>query len=256
MSYKNIGIIILIVIIVCLLGFYVFKKLNTDVYTPTPYEQQVINYFREVTLKVEFGTQVNKVIKWKNPMAIYVVKDKDYQKQIRAIKNTINEFNKLPTDGFKIELTDCEDSSNTILYLCDREMVSLLAPNFYKKFNDDIDIDVSGFAYVDYSLSGYNIWKALIYIDPTDSIDVQISTILEEITQSTGLINDPESHKNSIFYEHKSRDSINIFEYSKLDKDVIKLLYHPKMKAGLNEKKVERVIKRILKNKEIELSGS
>jgi Protein of unknown function (DUF2927). len=133
------------------------------------------------------------------------------------------------------------------LYLCSRECVARLAPNFYKSFTDDIDIDVSGFAYMEFGLDDYKIDKAFIYIDSKESIDVQESTILEEITQSIGLPYDPESHPDSIFYEHKSRDSINIYEYSQLDKDVIRLLYHPKMKPGLDSTQVERVIKKILK---------
>lgn len=34
-------------------------------------------------------------------------------------------------------------------------------------------------------------------------------------------------------------------EYSKIDRDVIKLLYHPEMKPGLNLKQVNNVIKKI-----------
>ena len=84
---------------------------------------------------------------------------------------------------------------------------------------------------------------------------MQESIILEEITQSLGLSFDSKKYTNSIFYEHKSRDNIHIKEFSNLDKDIIKLLYHPKVKAGLNEKEVKIVIKQILSKKQIELLG-
>lgn len=226
-------------------------------YEPTAYESELIEYFKEVALKSEFNKNVNKVIKWRKPMRLYIVKDKNdtYEKQVAFIKKTIDSFNVLTSDGFKIELSEEFENSNSYLYLCSKNEIAKSNPDFYKEFADNIDIDVSGFVYMEFYWTSYNIYRSSIYIDITDSLEVQESTILEEITQGTGLPNDPESHVSSIFYEHKSEDGINIKQYSNLDKDVIKLLYHPRMKPGYSSSQVERTIKKILKNKEIDLSG-
>lgn len=247
MLYKKMGIIIISSFVVVLLGIFFYNKLAKVDYIPTAYETELIDYFKEVALQSEFDEDINRVIKWKQPMLLCVVKDKTYKRQMDAIQKTIDGINELATDGFKIELTNEPKKSNSFIYLCSREYVAKLAPNFYKSFTDDIDVDVSGFAYMEFNWNNYKINKSFIYIDPEDPIDIQESTILEEITQGVGLPNDPESYSNSIFYEHKSEENIVIKEYSQLDKDVIKLLYHPKMKPGLDSTQCEKVIKRILK---------
>ncbi len=250
------GLIIIIIVLVFVSSLFIYKKVTIVNYHPTAYESELIKYFKEVALQSEHGDYINKIIKWRKPMLLYVIKDKAYKEQMVAIKKAIEGINYLATDGFKIELTEDPKKGNTFLYLCSREKVAELAPNFYKKFTDDVDIDISGYADMEFYWNNHNIYKASIYVDPQDPIDIQESIILEEITQSIGLPYDPESHPNSIFYEHKAVEGIKIYKYSELDKDIIKLLYHARMKPGINEKEVENVIKRILKNKEIKLSGN
>jgi hypothetical protein len=66
----------------------------------------------------------------------------------------------------------------------------------------------------------------------------------EELTQSLGLAQDSERYLNSIF-------QINwtiISSYSQIDKDIIRLLYHPNMKVGLNENEVDLLLRPILLN--------
>lgn len=255
MANKKMGFIILIfIVVISILGLYAYRKFEIVDYTPSKYELELINYFKSVALQAEHGDNTNRIIKWRKPMFLYVVKDGDYERQTIVIKNTIEKLNELVSDGFKIELTEDSEKCNALLYLCEKEKVAQLAPNFFKKFNDDISYEISGYADIQFYWDNYNIYKASIYIDPQDSMEIQEGIILEEITQSIGLPNDPESHPNSVFYEHKSDGDFIIKEYSRLDKDVIKLLYHPRMKPGLNSKQAERMIKKILKNKEIELS--
>lgn len=257
LAKKMIFTVIIIFLIIILLGAIIYLKINSKVdYTSTAYEKEVIEYFKEIALESEYYDSPERTTKWKKSMVLYVIKDKPYEKQMKAIQKTIDHINILATDGFKIELTENPKKCNSLLYLLIREGVAKMAPNFYKSFTDNIDVDVSGFAYTEFDWSNYKINKAFIFIDPEESIEVQESTILEEITQSIGLMNDSEKYPESIFYENQiEEDSINM-KYSSLDEDVIKLLYHPRMKSGLNSKQVENVIKRILKNKEIELSGN
>ncbi|BFP41152.1 hypothetical protein FGF1_19970 [Flavobacteriaceae bacterium GF1] len=237
------------IFIICLIAFLIglfTNKMFPIGYIPTLYESDMIECFKEVALKSEFDENIGRILKWGKPMILFVSKDGEYQKQTEAIQKTINKINELVTDGFRIELTEDVSRSNAILFLCEKRKVEKLAPDFYNSFTDAIDIDVSGFVYVEFNWSDYDIRKAFVYINPKDPIDVQESTILEEITQSIGLPNDPESRTNTVFYRPKSEENNNIKEYSKMDSDIIRLLYHPKMKPGLNSSQCEKVIKKIL----------
>ncbi len=239
------GILILIVLII---GVFVYTEVTKVDYTPTEYEKELINYFNEVALKTEHYDAPEKIIKWVEPMTLFVFKDSTNDRQMKAIEKTINTINELATDGFKIVLNDDIVKCNAFIYLCNKEKVAELNPRFYRMFNEGINYEVSGYANIRYDWKKNIIIKVYIYIDEEDPINVQESTILEEITQSLGLANDPTTHPNSIFFENKSEESNIMNEYSKIDRDVLRLLYHPKMRPGLNFKQAEKVIKRILRS--------
>ncbi|QMU63345.1 MAG: DUF2927 domain-containing protein [Flavobacteriaceae bacterium] len=239
--------LILFVLIPLICGVFIFEKTFGVNYTPTEYEKELISYFNEVVMKSEYIDNPNKVIKWKKPMCLSIYFDEEYQGQMKAIERTINNINKLATDGFKIKLSDNMLESNSILYICNFERLSTLNHNFHKKINDFINYETSGVAYTEFNEDNYTIDKALIYINSEDPLGIQESTILEEITQSIGLPNDPLTYPNSIFYKDKSEDNNDMKEYTKMDTDIVRLLYHPKMKPGLNSKQTKRIIKKILK---------
>lgn len=240
--------VLLLISIVFLLGFFLYNREWKINYTPTVYEKELIIYFKEIALQSEFGDNPQKVIKWKEPMILFVVKEEEFKSQMSAIKKTINEINRLATDGFKIVLTNNLLESNSILYLCSKEKVAELNPDFYKMLNDVINREISGFAYSEFGTKNCVIDKSLIFINSEDPIDIQESTILEEITQSLGLGFDSNAYSNSIFYQKKYEQEVKIKEYSELDKDIIRLLYHPKMKPSLDSTELENVIKKILKS--------
>ncbi|PQJ19584.1 hypothetical protein BSU00_12285 [Tenacibaculum sp. SG-28] len=124
----------------------------------------------------------------------------------------------------------------------ERERLEPLMPDLF----ENIETEINGIADIRFDTETFNISDARIFIDilqPKESIE---TTILEEITQSIGLMNNLEKYSNSVFYENKV-DSIITVEYSKMDKEIIKILYNPKMKPGLDYNKAEKVIKQILK---------
>ncbi len=247
LAIKKMGLIFSILFLtIVLLGVFVYTIIHSkNDYIPTKYERELIEYFKEVALNSEFDDSPLKTIKWKRPMYLFIYKDKEYVHQIKVIKKTVNKINELAEDGFKIELTDDKLKSNTILYLCGKDKAVGLDSILF----EGIDEDFAGLAYVESDWEDYRITNAKIFIDIEESLEVQESTILEEMTQSIGLMNDSERYSNSIFYQHQIEDNIINNEYSKMDKDIIRLLYHPKMKPGLNSKQCEKVIKKILKNR-------
>lgn len=245
MFNKKINTLVLIILITSLITYIVKIKTN---YVPTKYEKGLINYFKEISLQSEYDNNPQKIIKWKQSMLLFVVNNKETKDQVAFIRKVIDEINYLSTDGFKIEFVDTLEKSNSILYLCKKEKVSKLNPEFYKMFSEEIDYEISGLAYSEFNTETYIIDKSLIFINTEYSLDVQKSTILEEITQSLGLAFDSNSYVNSIFYQEKSEKEIIIKEYSQLDRDIVRLLYHPKMKSGFDSIEVKKVILEILKS--------
>lgn len=216
-------------------------------YMPNEYEKSLIEYFKEIALNTEYDDNPERVIKWKQPISLFVHKEKDCIEQFVTLKETIAKLNNLVSDGFSINLTDDINRSNAVLYLTKKEKVKQLAPKFYELLADGMLGDYTGMTYVEFKLSNYVITKALIFINEEASIEEQKSAIVEEITQSIGLLNDSDKHSDSVFYE--SVDGIENIDYSEMDKDLIRFLYSENMIPGYREKSVELVIKRILRDR-------
>lgn len=256
MTYKMLSISIVITLFI-ILAFVLLKLKSNNEYKPTDYEEEMIEYFKEVALKSEYYNRQKKIVKWDVPMQLYIYKQKSSIEQFITIKKVIGQINKLASDGFEIRLTDDILKSNAILYICEKSKIREVNPFFYKILSDTaIEEDFSGFAYAEFDLRKFTIMKTLIFIDSQDTLEEQKSTIVEEITQSIGLPNDSKKHPSSVFYENKSKDGILNTEYSKIDNDLIRILYHPKIKPGFNIEQIENAIKEILKSEDLMSSGA
>jgi hypothetical protein len=82
-----------------------------------------------------------------------------------------------------------------------------------------------------------------MYVDiARTNLTEQKHLLREELTQSLGLARDSQKYSESIFQS----DWTTTTEYALIDRDLIRLLYHPDMSIGLNETQVEVVLKEIL----------
>lgn len=113
-------------------SFFLFYKFGLfeweKEYVPTNYEIKLIDYFKEIALQSEYDDNPEKIIKWNEPMILFIEKEKEFDNQMTAINKVIGEINQLATDGFKIILTNNILESNSILYLCSKEKVAELNP--------------------------------------------------------------------------------------------------------------------------------
>lgn len=247
--------VLMTVILIIFIVFLVYKPdllKSENEYTPSEYELSLIEYFKEIALNTEFDDNPERVIKWRKTMSLFVYKEKEYEEQMGMINIVVDNINLLASDGFKIKITNDLSKSNAVLYLCEKERVRELAPNFYKLLNDDVlEDEFTGMTYVEFKWSNFVINKALIFIDANASIVEQEAAIVEEITQSIGLLNDSEKYPDSIFYEKEG--NIDNKRYSPMDIDIISLLYNDKMKPGFKDRTVEVVIKKILREKKEKL---
>jgi hypothetical protein len=227
-----------------IIGIAVYNLVDFKEYKFSEYDIELVNYFNEVALNAEFDVSPNRVTKWTEPMKVFILKEKELNYEVSIIKNTIEKINILVQDEFHIQLTDDPKKCNAVIFLTEREQLEPLLPTLFENINTEVD----GLAEIGFDLETFQITDAKIFIDILQPKETIESTILEEITQSIGLMNDSEKYSNSVFYENKV-DSINTVEYSKMDIEIIKILYHPKMKPGLDYNKAEKVIKQILKSK-------
>lgn len=249
MKKKWIILLLLVFISSLIVWFYKAGLFESEKeYIPTDYEIKLIDYFNEIALKSEYFDNPEKVTKWRKPMSLFIHKDGELNEQTTTILNTINSINNISSDGFKIEITEDYKNANTFLYLCKKEKIEELAPNFYELLNNSINDEYSGFSYVEFKWTNFVITKALIFVDSESSIDEQKHAIIEELTQSIGLLNDSDKYHDSIFYETDSIQSSRISQYSKMDIALINFLYNPKMKPGFNNRTADLVIKKILKD--------
>jgi hypothetical protein len=78
---------------------------------------------------------------------------------------------------------------------------------------DGIGYDISGLAYSEFVKQTHRIDKSLIFINSDEHLDIQESTIWEEITQSLGLAFDSKMYSKRIFYKDKSNHDVRVNEY-------------------------------------------
>ena len=212
-----------------------------DVITPGPqlteFNQDVIDYFKEVALGFEFGNASNITRKWgNNDMRVFVGGSPSEALEEELLK-IVSEINELTTDNFDIEVVTDSTLSNYYIYFGSGESYGEIFPSqrqyvesnwglFSVFWNGNNDI-IRGYMYVD-------IFRA-------DAV-AQKHLLREELTQSLGLARDSNEYTDSIFQQRWTLTT----SFAPIDKELIRLLYHPKVMSGLTATQVEVALTSIL----------
>ncbi len=204
----------------------------------TSYQKEVIAYFNKIALGFEFGNSDRITRKWVDDVILFAGGDqnKDLSAELDKI---IVEINELATDGFKITLVKDSLLSNYYLFLGPGE-------EYAKKYPAEAELVNSNFGLFNVSWDGFNnLNSGHMYVDThrTDS-NAQKHLLREELTQSLGLARDAYDYPESIFQQSWTTTTT----YASIDKELIRLLYHPEMKSGLDEMKADQVLTAILLN--------
>jgi hypothetical protein len=202
-------------------------------------QQEVINYFNEICLGSEYGMLPPLTHKFKGTSRIYLVKDSAYTEQLKFLDKVLADFNRLTTDGFKIMLTNDSATANIHLYLCSNKQIKN-KPRFNR-------VTADFYGYFDSSIKNNYLVDSEIFINTDKSFVMQKVAILEEVIQSLGFFNDSDLYLNSIFFQYKYNAQFKTTTLSDLDKKIIRILYSPLMKTGLNRLKTVEVIREIMK---------
>jgi len=200
------------------------------------YDLQVIGYFKEVALGFEFGTASEVTRKWKTQMNVFIGGDPS-PALTAELDRIIGELDTLITDGFKITIVTDTLQSNYYLYFGSGD-------NYAKIFPSQAGYVGSNWGLFSVWFNGSNeITNATMYVDTYRAdLVAQKHLLREEFTQSMGMAKDSYQYQASIFQQAWTTTN----EYAEIDRDVIRLLYHPKMGVGLNAAQVDPVLKEII----------
>ena len=199
--------------------------------------EETIAYFKAIALGFEFGNASEITRKWVNDMKIFVGGSPNEAME-SELNKIINEINELTPESFSVEIVDDTLSSNYYLYLGS-------GASYARIFPSQSDYVESNWGLFSLSWNGNNeLTSGHMYVDiQRASIVVQRHLLREELTQSLGLARDSFLYLNSIFQQSFTTTT----RYADIDRDLIYLLYHPKMETGLSSARVDTKLREILR---------
>ena len=200
------------------------------------YEINVIDYFKEVALGFEFGNASKITRKWHSEFKIFIGGEPT-DELIDELEKIKTEINELATDGFKMSIVSDFSQSNYYIFFGTGAEYAELYPSQASLVNSNWGLFSISWNSQNQFTSGH------MYVDISRANSIEQKHLLrEELTQSLGLARDSQKYSESIFQSAWTTTT----EYALIDKDLIKLLYHPDMSIGLNELQVSEVLKTIL----------
>ena len=204
---------------------------HSQLYIPEISVDDVIVYFNEVCLDAEFITEgdPSRLQKWTIPI-YYKIYQNPNQEDIAVLNSFAAWLNTL--EGFPgIYETDDPTVANLNIYFCSQhQMLDILGNNFAS-----MDGGVT-FWYRD-----DEIYDAIICYRTDIDQYVRNSVILEEIYNGLGPIQDTSIRTDSIIYSEYTQPQ----SLTEIDELILKLLYHPNMRCGMNREECEKVIRNL-----------
>jgi hypothetical protein len=208
-----------------------------------PFGADLVESFELIALRNEYGdTGWTPVRKWQKPVRVFIDSRAGYL-HIQEKLVAAHLANLARITGHDIRITTDKQEANTLLVF-DREMnLRALADSLTPEEHLSDEFLKSAVCFATFYLHhDSSIHKAVVVI-PVDRARAKAklpTCIIEELTQILGLINDSDKVFPSIFND-KSIDE----ELSPHDIRLLKLLYHPKVKAGMSRDKVIPIIREL-----------
>lgn len=205
---------------------------HSELYMPNVSVEDVILYFNEVCLDAEFVNQGDptKLQRWETPIR-YICHGTPTDKDRNVLDTFADWLNTI--EGFPgIQETQDPNLANLRIHFCGpAEYLTLMGDNF-----SGTDGGIT------FWYNGANeIYDAVIGYRTDVEQEIRNSVILEEIYNGLGPINDTELRLNSVIYAGFSTPQ----SLSEEDKLILKLLYHPQMRCGMDAAQCEAVIRQL-----------
>ena len=208
------------------------EPLHSEFYIPGLSVEDVIRYFNEVCLDAEFseGGNASLVQKWDDTI-FYQIHGECTEEDLAMLENFMAWLNEI--EGFPgFEETDQAAITDLNIYFCtEQEMLDHLGDNFY-----GCDGGVT------FWYDGNNvIYEAIICYRRDLNQHVRNSVILEEIYNGLGPVQDTWLREDSIIYAGYSEPQA----LTEIDRLILRLLYHPMIRCGMNSEECEAVIRQL-----------
>lgn len=204
---------------------------HSPLYIPGVSVEDVIQYYNEVVLDAEYVNNGNpsNVQKWDVPILFTVYGDNTEEdwRTLAVFTQWLNEIEGFPG----IEETKVDAEANLRIYFCDAEqMVNILGDNFYG--ND---------GGVTFWYDNNQIYNGIICIRTDLDQKLRNSVIIEELYNGLGPVQDTDLRPDSIIYSGFSQPQT----LTAVDELILKLLYHPQIRCGMNASECENVIRQL-----------
>ncbi len=202
----------------------------------TEFQIQTVAYFKDIALGFEFGNASQVTRKWREKMRVYVA-GSPTEALTEELDMIIGELRELITDGFEIELVDSQQESNYVVFFGSADQYVSMFPSAANSAPSNWGLFFVNWDTEQYLNSGH------MYVDTERANAVEQRHLLrEEFTQSLGLARDSEQYPGSIFQSVWTRTTT----YTDLDRELIRLLYHPRIISGMGASLVETRLREIL----------
>lgn len=194
---------------------YAFASLEVD--------EETWSYFKEIALQAEYQEIEPVVRKWTQPIHVRVFGDPD-DSDLGALAQVVRELRELSGDRLRFHFVTGNDYYNLAIHFVPHADFSRYAPIPRGK-------EVRGYFVLRW-LEDFSIHYATVLVsnDPALTEAERHRLIREEFTQAMGLINDSMRYPDSIFQEKWT----DLTEYSGMDRMLIRMLYHPDVKPGMD----------------------
>ncbi len=205
----------------------------------------IINSFIDIALHNEYTNKISGVRKWSQPIYYQIIhRTGDRKLHEQLTKAHIEHLARIT--GVSILPAHLIHQANLkIIFSSEQNLQQELQNDFLLANKQEIEeLTHHGVCLGNFSVDARsNITKAIVII-PVDRARAHaklLSCIVEELTQVLGLPNDSDKVFPSIFND-KSKDNY----LSGLDFILLKALYHPSIKTGMNAKQVRHQLERLL----------
>ncbi len=204
---------------------------HSEFYIPDVDVEDVITYFAEVCLDSEIthSGNPNVVQKWGCPIE-YEIHGSPTAEDIRVIEEFSAWLNTV--EGFPgISESPYTARTNMKIYFCPQSEIP-------ERMGDDFT-NMDGA--VTYWYEANQIYDCIICVRSDADQHLRTSVILEEIYNSLGAVQDTVLRPDSLIYQYYAEPQ----ELTEIDELIVRLLYHPDIKYGMNAERCAQVIRRL-----------
>ena len=209
--------------------------LHSDLYDPDYTVQQIQTYFEEIVLNIEYTDGIgnaNLVQKWCAPIT-YRLSGQATEEDLRVLETFFAELNQIP--GFPGIAAAMEGETEQI-------RISFLEPDLFRDSFSSVvgGEDATGATQFWYYTDTNEIYSARIGYRTDMDQSLRNSVLLEEVVNTLG-ISDTVLREDSITYQYSDFNTC----LSDVDWILLKLLYHPELKNGMDSEACASVIQQL-----------